>query len=56
MVLILLILYVAAGYWATGLTIYRNRIIVRWVDRFLFGILLGWLLIPIAIIRVIFHI
>lgn len=53
---ILFLLYGAAGYWACGKTIYANSVRVgEWgalfARRFLVGVLLGWLLIPIAIIR-----
>lgn len=56
---ILLIVYLVAGYWSTGQTIYANKIIIHsfgalfW-RRFLLGMFLGWLLIPIAILKSIF--
>lgn len=53
---ILLIVYMVAGYWATGQTLYRNKIMFgTWNDifmqRLLWGTLLGWILIPWAVIR-----
>lgn len=57
----LLIIYLVLGYWATGKTIYANKIYIGslsnyWFQRLMWGAVLGWLLIPVAIIRCIFHI
>lgn len=54
------ILYIIAGYWATGKTIYANKIIVHtfgalFLQRLILGVLLGWILIPIALIRTVFN-
>ncbi len=55
--IILFFVYMAAGYWAVGKTIWRDKIIIytRWNDMFIkrmfLGTLLGWLLIPWAIIK-----
>ena len=43
-----------AGYWATGQTIYRNRIVITTTFNYVFskliyGMLFGWILIPAAI-------
>ena len=50
---VLLLAYCIAGYWACGVTIYANKI--RWNDLFLnrliVGIILGWILIPVALIK-----
>lgn len=59
--MILVVLYLAAGYWATGRTIYANSVMVGtgsaiFGRRLGMGLLFGWILIPIALIRVIFHI
>lgn len=56
---ILFLLYVIAGYWSTGQTIYANKIIIHTFGelfwrRFLLGMFLGWLLIPIALLKSIF--
>lgn len=52
---ILGILYFILGYWATGQTIYRNKILIGdlgniFMQRLILGALLGWILIPIALI------
>lgn len=57
---ILIIIYACAGYWAVGKTIFANRIIVSnkigeaTFLRLFFGILFGWCLIPVAIIKQLF--
>lgn len=56
---ILLIIYILAGWWAANRTIYVNRIIVgQWsaivIQKFIVAFLLGWILIPIALIKMIF--
>lgn len=53
---ILLAIYLCAGYWATGKTIYANKIMIgTWngifLRRFTMGAILGVVLIPIAIIK-----
>ncbi len=53
----LFLIYCAAGFWATKWTIYYNKIVVEFQPmalfskRLLYGIVLGWALIPWAIIR-----
>ena len=52
---ILLIIYIAAGYWAVNQTFYYNKIVIyRFGETFpiklLLGFLVGWLLIPVAIL------
>ena len=37
------ILYIVLGYWSVGQTIYANKIII--------GLMFGWVLIPVAIIK-----
>lgn len=54
----LIFLYMLIGYWATGRTIYRNRILIGtiegiFLERVITGFLLGWILIPWAIISLI---
>ena len=56
MAAILVVIYMAAGYWAVGKTIYANKIrIGTWKNLFLtrlcLGVILGFILIPIAIIK-----
>lgn len=54
---VLVLIYCAAGFWATKWTIYYNKVVVEFQPmalfskRLLYGILLGWALIPAAIIR-----
>ena len=53
---VLIIVYMILGYWATGKTIYANKILIGttgsiFVQRVVTGTILGWALIPIAIIR-----
>lgn len=52
------IIYLILGYWATGQTIYRNKILIGtgqaiFMQRVIMGFLLGFILIPVAIIRLI---
>lgn len=54
--MILVIIYVALGYWASGKTIYANKIVIYsgstfFVRRIMAGFFLGWLLIPWAILK-----
>ncbi len=53
--MIFFILYVVLGYWAAGKTIYRNYILIGSGSAIVtkkmgVGFVLGWILIPIAII------
>ena len=48
--------YIILGYWAAGVTIYANKIrIGRWdtllFNRIAVGLMLGWVIIPIAVIK-----
>ena len=57
--LIIAIVYIIAGYWATGETIYANKILIGqagdiFIQRCVMGAILGWALIPVAIIKRIF--
>lgn len=52
-------LYLAAGYWAAGKTVYANKIMVgSWssivIQRMVVGAVLGIILIPIALFKLIF--
>ena len=64
---LLLIPYVIAGYWATGKTIYADKIVIYsqpgefffssqpgefFFSRLLYGLFFGWALIPWALIKV----
>ena len=53
---ILVFIYLAAGYWATGQTIYANKILIGaasdiFLQRVILGAIFGFVLIPIAIIK-----
>lgn len=55
--MILMIIYMILGYWAVGRTIYANKIRVGtmsnlFVSRVVMGTLLGWILIPVAIVSI----
>lgn len=50
----LVLLYVVAGYWAAGVVLYENKIVFHrfgelFMQKLIFGTLLGIILIPIAI-------
>lgn len=55
----LVILYLALGYWAVGKTVYQNQILVSnkiggiFFQKLAMAFVLGWILIPIAIIKLI---
>ena len=58
---ILIIIYIALGYWATGETVFKNKIVISapgrlFTERLLYGMFFGWILIPVAVIRKIFGI
>lgn len=54
---IIFFIYMAAGYWAVGKTIWKGKTIVyvgwhnMFIKRWALGTFLGWLLIPWAIIK-----
>ena len=52
------LIYVILGYWATGQTIYRNSVLIGtgqaiFMRRVIMGFIFGFVLIPVAIIRLI---
>lgn len=54
--MILVILYIILGYWATGKTLYANSVLIgTWsgifIKRCCMGAILGWILIPVALIK-----
>ncbi len=57
MMVVIFIIYAVAGYWATGKTIYANKIIIEhkpgsfFVSRVCWGMCAGIILIPWAIIK-----
>lgn len=55
----MLLVYMILGYWATGKTIYANKILIGtggaiFLQRLIMGFLFGFILIPIAVIKLIF--
>lgn len=55
----LAIIYLILGYWAVGRTLYRDKIlfgsyITIITQKFVLGALFGWILIPIAILGLLF--
>lgn len=54
---ILMLVYMAAGYWAAKRTIYANKILISnkvggiFMQILIMGTLLGWALIPWALIK-----
>lgn len=54
--IVLFFIYMALGYWATGKTIYANKILIGtgsaiFMRRIIWGTLFGWILIPLALIK-----
>ncbi len=54
--MLLVLIYVIAGYWAANKTIYANKVMIGgFGDVFIWkactGVVLGWVLIPVAIIK-----
>lgn len=55
----ILVIYCILGYWAAGRTIYANKIRIGTMtgliqQRIIVGAALGWLLIPWAILKLLF--
>ena len=53
---IILLIYMALGYWATGVTIYANKVLIGseiaiFGRRLCIGFIFGWILIPWALIK-----
>ena len=50
----------ALGYWAVGETIYKNKILFStqtggiFIEKLVSALMLGWICIPVAIIKLIF--
>ncbi len=54
--MIILLIYLVAGYWAAGKTIYANKIRIGtfnelFMARLIAALFLGWILIPWAILK-----
>ena len=54
---VLIIAYFAAGYWAVNKTIYANKVVVYgrigdlFIQKMIWAGVLGWALIPVALIK-----
>lgn len=59
--MILAIIYIVLGYWVTGKTTHTNKIFMGYgigelfFERLILGFILGWALIPVTIIRIIWN-
>lgn len=56
----MIIVYLILGYWATGQTIYRNKILLGtangiFLHRLTLGFVLGFILIPVAVLGCLFR-
>lgn len=55
--MIILLLYAVVGYWATNKVIYEGKVVFYsdgmqlFIKKLVYAIFLGWILIPIAIIK-----
>ena len=57
---ILVLIYVLVSYWAVGATIYRDKVRIGtlsdlFLTRLIIGCILGWILIPVALVGCIFR-
>lgn len=57
--MIIVLIYLFLGYWASGVVIYENKIVFHrigelFLQKLLWGAILGWILIPIAVLKRIF--
>lgn len=53
------VVYLALGYWATGKTLYANKIVIYsglsfFFQRLVMALMLGWILIPVALVKKLF--
>lgn len=61
MEILLIFIYAILGYWAVGTTIYSNKVHIGtlseiFLTRLILGVLLGFILIPIALVRKVLHV
>ena len=54
--IIFFIIYLGAGSWAVDRTIYANKVIIGdmgtiWLKKLTLAFILGWILIPVAVIK-----
>ena len=57
--MIIALAYLALGYWATGKTLYADKIVIYsglsfFYRRLVMALMLGWILIPVALIKTLF--
>lgn len=57
--MVVLFVYLALSYWAVGRTVYANKILIGtsmaiFNKKMLVGMVFGWILIPVAILKMIF--
>lgn len=55
----LIFIYMILGYWAAGRTIFKNYVLIGsfttiFMRKVIAGLFLGWILIPVALISLIF--
>ena len=55
----MIIIYVILGYWATGVVLYENKIVIYtegslFMKKLIYGLIFGWLFIPLAILKRVF--
>ena len=54
---ILAVIYIVVGYWAVNKVFYENKIIIYsdgfqlFLKKFTYALFLGWILIPIAVLK-----
>ncbi len=54
---ILFAIYIVLGYWSTKYTVFYNKIVFErrigdlFLQRVMWGTILGWILIPVALFR-----
>lgn len=57
---IVAIIYIVLGYWAVNKVIYEGKVVIYtdgmnlFIKKVTYAIILGWLLIPIAILKMMF--
>lgn len=54
--IIIIILYLALGYWAVGKVLYENKVLIGtagniFMKKITIAFVFGWILIPVAIIK-----
>lgn len=56
-IMILLLIYAVVGYWAANKVIYEGKVVIYsdgmqfFMKKLVYAVFLGWILIPIAIIK-----